>query len=175
MISSLTSPPASMIFLACLPRSVPWLTCSRSMSPVARWQAQYFSLSRGACVPLPGEGERRRNRRSKRAARSERAQPQRDRGSTEHAPDPGGPMMIMRSCCEGVLDTPSVSLTASTAPPSFFSPAAEARQRERGPHVGRTGSLLGLLLERIDLLGQLDRVSASYACRRRTCATSDLR
>lgn len=53
MISSLTSPPASMILLACLPSSVFWAICSRSMSPVARWQTQNSSRIRGACVPLP--------------------------------------------------------------------------------------------------------------------------
>jgi hypothetical protein len=53
MISSLTSPPWSIIFLACLPRSVPCLTCSRSMSPVARWQMWCASLMLGAWVPLP--------------------------------------------------------------------------------------------------------------------------
>lgn len=58
MISSLTSPPWSMIFFACLPRSVPCLTCSRSMSPVARWQTLYASLMLGAWVPLPVRWER---------------------------------------------------------------------------------------------------------------------
>lgn len=46
-----------MIFLASLPSSVPCLTWSRSMSPVARWQTLYFSLIVGAWVPLPAEGE----------------------------------------------------------------------------------------------------------------------
>jgi len=52
-ISSLTRPPASMIFFASLPRSVPCPTSARSISPVARWHRQYFSLSLGAWVPLP--------------------------------------------------------------------------------------------------------------------------
>lgn len=56
-ISSETSPPASMIFLASLPSSEPALTCSRSMSPVAKWHTLYFSLIQGACVPLPVGGE----------------------------------------------------------------------------------------------------------------------
>lgn len=36
MISSLTSPPASIIFFASTPREVFLATCSRSISPVAR-------------------------------------------------------------------------------------------------------------------------------------------
>jgi hypothetical protein len=56
MISSLTSPPWSMIFLASFPSSVPCLTCSRSMSPVARWQTLYAALMLGAWVPFPGTG-----------------------------------------------------------------------------------------------------------------------
>ncbi len=59
MISSLTSPPASIIFLASLPRAVCCATWVRSMSPVARWQTQYFFWRLGAWVPLPGEGRRR--------------------------------------------------------------------------------------------------------------------
>lgn len=53
MMSSLTSPPASMIFFASCPSWVCFWTCSRSMSPVARWQTQNSSRMRGACVPLP--------------------------------------------------------------------------------------------------------------------------
>lgn len=53
MMSSLTSPPASMIFFASLPSLVCFWTCSRNMSPVARWQTQNSSRMRGACVPLP--------------------------------------------------------------------------------------------------------------------------
>lgn len=56
-MSSLTRPPRSIIFLASMPRGVFWMTCSRSMSPVAKWQTQYFSLIRGACVPLPSGRE----------------------------------------------------------------------------------------------------------------------
>lgn len=58
-ISSDTRPPWSMIFLASLPRSVPRLTSSRSMSPVARWHTLYASLILGAWVPLPARRERR--------------------------------------------------------------------------------------------------------------------
>jgi hypothetical protein len=53
MISSLTRPPASMIFFACTPSGVFWATCSRNMSPVARWHTQNSSRILGACVPLP--------------------------------------------------------------------------------------------------------------------------
>ena len=53
MISSLTRPPASMIFFASLPKSVCFVTCSRNMSPVARWHTQNFSFIRGAWVPFP--------------------------------------------------------------------------------------------------------------------------
>jgi len=53
MMSSETSPPASMIFFASTPSAVFLTTCSRSMSPVARWQTQKSSRIRGACVPLP--------------------------------------------------------------------------------------------------------------------------
>jgi len=53
MMSSETSPPASMIFLASTPSDVFFATCSRSMSPVARWHTQNSSRIRGACVPLP--------------------------------------------------------------------------------------------------------------------------
>ena len=53
MISSETSPPASMIFLASTPSAVFFATWSRSISPVARWQTQNSSRIRGACVPLP--------------------------------------------------------------------------------------------------------------------------
>lgn len=53
MMSSLTRPPASMIFLASIPSFVFLVTCSRSMSPVARWHTQKSSRIRGACVPFP--------------------------------------------------------------------------------------------------------------------------
>ena len=53
MISSETSPPASMIFFASTPSDVFFDTCSRSMSPVARWHTQNSSRIRGACVPFP--------------------------------------------------------------------------------------------------------------------------
>lgn len=42
-----------MIFLASTPSGVFFVTCSRSMSPVARWHTLYFSRMLGACVPLP--------------------------------------------------------------------------------------------------------------------------
>ena len=57
-ISSSKSAPASMTFLACRPSSVFWAICSRSMSPVARWQTQNSSRIRGACVPLPASSSR---------------------------------------------------------------------------------------------------------------------
>ena len=60
MMSSETSPPASMIFLASTPSVVFFDTCSRSMSPVARWHTQNSSRIRGACVPLPIQARRRR-------------------------------------------------------------------------------------------------------------------
>ena len=53
MMSSETSPPASMIFFASTPSDVFFDTCSRSMSPVARWHTQNSSRIRGACVPFP--------------------------------------------------------------------------------------------------------------------------
>ncbi|KAH3662997.1 hypothetical protein OGATHE_004573 [Ogataea polymorpha] len=56
MISSDTSLPWSMIFLASNPKGVFCATCERSMSPVARWQAQNFSLRFGAWVPFPAPG-----------------------------------------------------------------------------------------------------------------------
>lgn len=77
IISSLTRPPWSMIFLASRPSDVFLATWDRSISPVAlntiivskenqsamtvvyrltRWQAQYFSFILGACVPLPRGG-----------------------------------------------------------------------------------------------------------------------
>ena len=57
MMSSETSPPASMIFFASTPRGVFFVTCSRSMSPVARWHTQNSSRIRGAWVPLPAHGD----------------------------------------------------------------------------------------------------------------------
>ena len=53
IISSETRPPASIIFFASIPRAVFLWTCSRSISPVAKWQTQYLSRMLGACVPLP--------------------------------------------------------------------------------------------------------------------------
>lgn len=44
----ITSLPASMVALSLLPSSEPEATMARSMSPVAKWQTQYFSASRGA-------------------------------------------------------------------------------------------------------------------------------
>lgn len=49
-----TSLPASIVSLSLLPSSEPEATIALSMSPVARWQTQYRSASRGAC----GEEER---------------------------------------------------------------------------------------------------------------------
>lgn len=43
-----TSLPASMVALSLLPSSEPEATMALSMSPVAKWQTQYFSASRGA-------------------------------------------------------------------------------------------------------------------------------
>ena len=42
-----------MIFFAAFPNSVCRVTWERNMSPVARWQTQYFSAILGACVPFP--------------------------------------------------------------------------------------------------------------------------
>lgn len=44
----ITSLPASMVALSLLPSSEPEATMALSMSPVAKWQTQYFSASRGA-------------------------------------------------------------------------------------------------------------------------------
>lgn len=46
---SITSLPESMVALSLLPSSEPEATIALSMSPVAKWQTQYFSASRGAC------------------------------------------------------------------------------------------------------------------------------
>src|SRR3954465_10281157 len=54
--SSGTRSPRSMYSLACLPSSVPFLTCSRSMSPVAMYGRWKSSVTRAACVPLPAPG-----------------------------------------------------------------------------------------------------------------------
>ena len=55
-MSSDTRPPSSMIFFAATPRSLPALTCARSMSPVEIWGMPYFSLMTLAWVPLPAPG-----------------------------------------------------------------------------------------------------------------------
>lgn len=47
--SCITNLPASMVALSLLPSSEPEATIALSMSPVAKWQTQYFSASRGAC------------------------------------------------------------------------------------------------------------------------------
>lgn len=44
----ITSLPASMVALSLWPSSEPEATMALSMSPVAKWQTQYFSASRGA-------------------------------------------------------------------------------------------------------------------------------
>lgn len=46
---AVTSLPESIVSLSLLPSSEPEATMALSMSPVARWQTQYFSASRGAC------------------------------------------------------------------------------------------------------------------------------
>lgn len=46
---NVTSLPESMVSLSFLPSGEPEATMALSMSPVARWQTQYFSASRGAC------------------------------------------------------------------------------------------------------------------------------
>ena len=53
MMSSETRPPASMISFAFTPRAVFFCTCSRSISPVAKWHTQNLSRMLGAWVPLP--------------------------------------------------------------------------------------------------------------------------
>lgn len=49
MSRNVTSLPASMVSFSLFPSSEPEATMALSMSPVARWQTQYFSASRGAC------------------------------------------------------------------------------------------------------------------------------
>lgn len=49
MSRNVTSLPASMVSLSLLPSSEPEATMALNMSPVARWQTQYCSASRGAC------------------------------------------------------------------------------------------------------------------------------
>lgn len=46
---TVTSLPESMVSLSLLPSAEPEATMALSMSPVARWQTQYFSASCGAC------------------------------------------------------------------------------------------------------------------------------
>ena len=56
MISSETNSPASMTALARRPVGEPADIAARSMSPVAKWQTQYFSTMEGDCVPFPDPG-----------------------------------------------------------------------------------------------------------------------
>jgi len=53
MISSDTSWPASITFLASSPSGVPALTAARNMSPVEICGMPYFSVMNAACVPFP--------------------------------------------------------------------------------------------------------------------------
>ena len=109
MISSETSPPASMIFLASTPNDVFFVTCSRSISPVARWQTQNSSRIRGACVPLPihTTNTQHQQMKEKKTDAPQSRDEKRRRESTRrhpwaaHPPAPGGPMRMVRSCCAG--------------------------------------------------------------------------
>ncbi|MNY68068.1 hypothetical protein D3C86_2057740 [compost metagenome] len=56
MMSSDTSPPASITFLASMPSGVPAFTAARSMSPVEICGMPNFSQMNLACVPLPAPG-----------------------------------------------------------------------------------------------------------------------
>src|SRR4029077_8750072 len=51
-----TRSPRAMMGLASNPSGVPWLTCSRSMSPVERCGTPYFLANSFACVPFPAPG-----------------------------------------------------------------------------------------------------------------------
>ena len=61
MISSDTSPPASITVLACRPSSVCALTAARSISPVEIWGIPYFSVMNWAWFFLPGAGSAQQN------------------------------------------------------------------------------------------------------------------
>ena len=54
--SSPTSWPASIVFLAMQPSSVPAWTASRRMSPVAIFGRPCVRANRSDCVPLPAPG-----------------------------------------------------------------------------------------------------------------------
>ena len=56
MMSSPTSAPESMTFLASTPSGVPALTAARNMSPVEICGMPYFWQMKVACVPLPAPG-----------------------------------------------------------------------------------------------------------------------
>ena len=56
MMSSETSAPLSMIFLAASPSGVPAFTAARSMSPVEICGMANVSLMKVACVPFPAPG-----------------------------------------------------------------------------------------------------------------------
>ena len=55
-MSSVTSAPASIAALACLPTAVPAATAARSMSPVDSCGVWSLASILGACVPLPAPG-----------------------------------------------------------------------------------------------------------------------
>mmetsp|Transcript_5933 Transcript_5933/g.25231 ORF Transcript_5933/g.25231 Transcript_5933/m.25231 type:complete len:204 (+) Transcript_5933:183-794(+) len=55
-MSSVTSAPASIAALACLPTGVPAATAARSMSPVDSCGVPSLASILGACVPLPAPG-----------------------------------------------------------------------------------------------------------------------
>ena len=56
MMSSDTSAPVSITFLAATPSGVPAAIAARSMSPVEICGILYRSLMNAACVPLPAPG-----------------------------------------------------------------------------------------------------------------------
>ncbi len=56
MMSSPTSAPESITFLAASPSGVPAFTAARSMSPVETCGMPYFWQMKAACVPFPAPG-----------------------------------------------------------------------------------------------------------------------
>ena len=61
MMSSPTSAPESITFLAARPSGVPALTAARSMSPVEICGMPNFWQMKAACVPLPAPGAPKQN------------------------------------------------------------------------------------------------------------------
>ena len=88
IMSSETRPPASIITFAFTPKAVCFWTCSRSISPVAKWQTQKLSRMLGAWVPLP-------NKQFQGNSAFYTIQ-------SKEIPAPGGPMRMVRSCWAGV-------------------------------------------------------------------------